>query len=138
MSNDDKTDTTGTLPESQRIKPRTKMQRAKSYAKGWAMAAIATTAAVAIGTANGVPMENVGLFALGACLLDEPLLWWYWAAHTNAAKKQQKALEDEDFDMAKKYHTAHSFITVGLLLFSLTIWTPLRWGAVFAMAMGWL
>jgi len=138
MSNDDNTDTNDTLPESERIKPRTRMQRAKSYARGWIMAAVATAGAVAIGIANGVPMEDVGLFALGACLIDEPLTWFFYGFHDRSVAEQQEAVKDGRIEDAKKHHTVFAFIGLGALLFAMGIWAPLRWGAVFAVAMGWL
>lgn len=127
-----------TFPESKRIQPRTRMQRAKTYAKGWAAALVATVAALAIARANGVPLSDVGLYALGVCLIDQPLTLWLYTLRDEAIKDQNKTIEAGDFEAAEKTHTGYTIVMFILLVFSLLVWTPLRWGAVFAVAMGWL
>lgn len=124
--------------ESKRIKPMARMKRVKVYAKGWALALVVGGGAVALAHASGAGAEKVAIYALVAALLEEPIAWLSFAMTDRAVQQQQEAESRGDATSFGQIYTAKTAVATALLVFVIFVWLPLRWGIVYATALGWL
>lgn len=127
-----------TFDESKRIKPPSRMARVKSYARGWALALIVGGGAVAIAHVNGIDPEKVMVYAIVAALLEEPLAWGWIALTDGAVELQQEGERKGNVEVFESAHRSKTVIDTLLLVFKYLFWMPLRWGIVYATALGWL
>ncbi len=124
--------------ESKRIANPTGWKKWKWRLMSFGMALSMAAGAVLIGAVNGIPVQRIAAYCLVAWVAGRPVAWVNRLLRESSVVAQKEAEEAGDAEKFADLGTGHHLATLATLLFSLLFWIPLRWGIVYATALGWL
>jgi len=124
--------------ESKRIKVHTGWEKFRGRGIAFGIALGMAAGAVALGHVNSIAAERVAVYCLVAWMAGRPVVWANRHIHKTLSAKQAAEESAGDVDGFNATRAGYLLLTLPLLAFSLLFWVPLRWGIVYATALGWL